>query len=138
MSSKFLSQTKNAISARKYRSNLTEEQRIKRNFINSMYNQFIALARLRKSNSVHCYTPTGYSKGRPRKGEIRPITPGGAHQSERRAKLKDSEEYKSIQAMYQQFWKLANYDRSKEIARNSRRRKKSWKESQGKIKVQPI
>ena len=82
--------------------------------------------------------PTGYSKGRPRKGEIRPVTLGGVKQTKYRTAHKDDPEWKHIQAMYHQFWYYANRDRAQEIARNNYYRKKSWEEAQGKIKVQPL
>jgi hypothetical protein len=82
--------------------------------------------------------PTGYSRGRPRKGEIRPGTGGGAKQTKYRAAHKDDPEWKHIRAMYQQFWYYANRDRAQEIARNCYYRKKSWEEAQGNIKVTPL
>ena len=79
------------------------------------------------------YKPTGFPKGRPRNGEIRPATPGGVHQKEFRAERKDDPEYKNQRALYSQLWKLANSERSREISRNSYRRAKTWSEANGKF-----
>ena len=56
------------------------------------------------------YIPTGFPRGRPRKGEIRPLTPGGVAQAEwRRQQLaKDPVGYRQLLADYQRMWQLAH------------------------------
>ncbi len=67
---------------------------------------------------------TGYTKGRPRIGEIRPLTMGGLHSAAQRAKQikKDAGAFRMQQAIYQGLWRHANLERSNEISRNSGRR----------------
>lgn len=98
-----------------------------RRTIQVMYMQFRRLGGTIKKTS------TGFGMGRPRNGELRPTTPGAEEQKKIRAKHKDSAEYKQIQAMYHQFWHLANREKSLQIRRDSARRKASWKNAEGKF-----
>lgn len=72
--------------------------------------------------------PTGWAKGRPRKGEIRPATDGGLWQ----AKYKeDHSEYVLLyQREYQRIWRENNRARHNEISRNALQRKKLWGDAQ--------
>jgi hypothetical protein len=71
---------------------------------------------------------TGDKRGRPRRGEIRPATPGGIKSAEYRARQKrDNPEYLLQQALYQQLWRLMNKERWIEIQRDSHLRSKRWK-----------
>ena len=70
---------------------------------------------------------TGFPLGRPRKGEIRPPTPGGIYQAALRAKRKaEDPEYYVIQADYQRLWVLANHEARKKQSRAYYARKKLW------------
>lgn len=63
---------------------------------------------------------TGYTVGRPKVGEIRPLTIGGLQSAQKREKMKKQmgiKQYKMKMAIYSQLWRLANLERSKEISR---------------------
>lgn len=124
-----LSQTKSAIASRKYRKNHKNDPIF--NLRRNMYNHFCRLAGIwsKQKQTKH----TGFPVGRPRKGEIRPATPGASRQKEYREKYRNSQKYKDVQAMYQQFWRLSNPDRSNEIKRTSVTRQITWKLAEGKF-----
>ncbi len=73
-------------------------------------------------------TTTGYNKGRPRIGEIRPLTIGGLRsQQVREAEKKKMGEkaYKLKMAIYSQLWKLANKEKYLKINRAYAARRKN-------------
>ena len=70
------------------------------------------------------YKPTGYPRGRPRKGELRPISPQAEACAEWRAKNYDHWLEKNRE--YQANWRAKNLERSREISRGTRIRKKKW------------
>lgn len=73
------------------------------------------------------YQPTGYKPGRPRKGEIRPPSPNAIAVAEYRKRRHERDpEWSTKLAEYQANWVANNQDRSREIARDSNRRRKSW------------
>jgi hypothetical protein len=78
---------------------------------------------------MNTHKPTGYSKGRPRKGEVRPPTPGGLYQAKLRAKRRaENEEYwKAYYAGQQAIWVANNPERQQAISRGSYIRAKGWK-----------
>lgn len=96
-----------------------------------MYKDFCKLADI--PPTALAYTPTGFGKGRPRKGELRPATITGTAQAAYRAQHKDSPEWRAVQAMYQQFWYLANKDRVKQIKKEYLLRSEAWKAAEGKF-----
>lgn len=80
------------------------------------------------------YVPTGFPRGRPRKGEIRPPTPGGVQQAkwrERQLAL-NPEEYRAQQAMYQQLWHLANPGAKAKSQKAYEQREVHWQAVKGK------
>jgi hypothetical protein len=74
------------------------------------------------------YVPTGFPRGRPRKGEIRPPTPGALAQAKRRANM--SAEEKQIQADYQRLWHLAHPGAKAASNKRSRQREVHWSAAQ--------
>jgi len=64
---------------------------------------------------------TGFKPGRPRNGELRLVSPNAVSIQEWREKNK--EKYREYQREYQAAWRLQNLDRSREIGRESMRRK---------------
>lgn len=73
------------------------------------------------------YTPTGFRRGRPRKGEIRPPTPGGVWQAEWRERQKaENPDYFVIQADYQRLWQLANPGKKAEVSKGYLQREAHW------------
>lgn len=82
------------------------------------------------------YVPTGFPRGRPRKGELRPQTYGAKKQAEWRAKQKAANDlYLLEQALYQQFWRLENIEKRRAQARAYYYRRKSWAAHTGLPKV---
>lgn len=78
------------------------------------------------------YKPTGYRPGRPRKGEIRPVSPGAVVQHEYRAqRILNDPDYLALCAVKAAIWRENNLDRAKEINRGTHHRAKSWKLQQG-------
>lgn len=76
---------------------------------------------------MNSYTKTGYAKGRPRKGEIRPPNLNAVFQKKYQHARKNADpEYKIQLAVYQKFWSLMNKERSREIKKNSALRNKAW------------
>ena len=75
------------------------------------------------------HKPTGFPRGRPRKDEIRPPTPGAIYQAKLRAKRKKDKNWLAIQAMYQQFWHLANPGKAKEYRKKSKQREVHWEQA---------
>ena len=61
------------------------------------------------------------------------MTAGSVYQKKYRNAQKDNKEYRTIQSMYQHFWRLANADRYKEIRRASEQRSTTWKNARGKF-----
>ena len=80
------------------------------------------------------YTPTGFPLGRPRKGEIRPLTPGAENQRKRREKLKrkNPKAFNQFNAIYQQLWQLANPGAKSKTCRKYKEREAQWVASRGK------
>jgi len=75
------------------------------------------------------YDSTGYPRGRPRLGELRPPSLNAIrHANWLDNRLKKDPEYKSVLAKRQADWKIRNLDRSREISRLTARRRKNWKE----------
>jgi hypothetical protein len=72
------------------------------------------------------YTPTGYPRGRPRKGELRPTSPAAVKLAEWRERNYDH--WIEMNREYQREWRAKNPERSKEISRGTRIRKKKWEE----------
>ena len=73
------------------------------------------------------YQPTGYPRGRPRKGEIRPPSPNAINIAKYRKRRHERDpEWKAVLAAQQAEWKANNSERSKEISRNTKIRAKSW------------
>lgn len=75
------------------------------------------------------YKPTGYPKGRPRKGEIRPPTPGGLKQRrfrESQVKKLGREAFNKLRADYQRRWRDDHLERAWEISRSSYLRRRAW------------
>jgi hypothetical protein len=76
------------------------------------------------------YKPTGFPRGRRRKGEVRPFSPNAEKQQRYRSTHRDHWLEKNRE--YQAAWREENYERSNEIARNARLCKKMWKTTQSK------
>jgi hypothetical protein len=74
------------------------------------------------------YEKTGFPRGRPRKGELRPASPNAENQARWRAK--NAEYYRVINRNYQSEWVAANPERAREIKRNTYLRKKLWEKDQ--------
>lgn len=74
------------------------------------------------------YVPTGFPLGGPRKGEVRPYSPGAAAQQRhvQRMSKQQREEYKAVMAMYAQFKRLAFPVQSRSIQQRSRQREACW------------
>jgi len=70
------------------------------------------------------YKPTGYKKGRPRKGEIRPETPGG--KANARWRRKNPEKSAEINREGNRKFVREKRERWDEIQRGVRLRKKGW------------
>lgn len=70
------------------------------------------------------YKPTGFPRGRPRKGEIRPYSPNAANQQCYREGHR--EHWLEKNREYQANWRANNLERAREIGRNSRRHAKLW------------
>jgi hypothetical protein len=70
------------------------------------------------------YKPTGYPRGRPRKGELRPTSPAAVKLAEWRERNYDH--WIETNREYQREWRAKNPERSKEIDRNAQIRKKKW------------
>lgn len=68
---------------------------------------------------------TGFPPGRPRKGELRPVSVGALKCQAWR--MKNLEYYREKNRMYQRIWRSNNLERSREIKRNSDKRKRAWK-----------
>lgn len=74
------------------------------------------------------HIPTGFPKGRPRKGELRPPTPGGVWQAEYRALQKEiNPNWLKIQADYQRLWHLANPGKKSAGQKKYEQREVHWK-----------
>lgn len=73
------------------------------------------------------YVPTGFPRGRPRKGELRPPTPGGVWQAKYRAQQKaNNPDWLVIQADYQRLWQLANPGKKAEGQKKYKQREVHW------------
>lgn len=70
------------------------------------------------------YKPTGYKPGRPRKGEIRPVTKTGLQSAKWRAN--NYERALELGRISSVMFRLENYEREREICRNYRIRRKAW------------
>jgi hypothetical protein len=70
------------------------------------------------------YKPTGFPRGRPRKGEFRPRSPRA--ESIMKWRKKNYEYWLEKNREYQANWRSTNRERSKEISRNCYVRKKAW------------
>lgn len=70
-------------------------------------------------------TPTGYKPGRPRTGEVRPLTIGSLYSTKCRQKKskEDPVAYYIHQRIYAQLYYLANKDRIQSLAKAGRQRK---------------
>lgn len=76
------------------------------------------------------YKPTGYPRGRPRKGEIRPPSPNAIYCANyRKARLAQEPDWKKHLAKLQADWRVANLERSRAQKRACYARKKAWEES---------
>jgi hypothetical protein len=73
---------------------------------------------------MNTYQKTGYPRGRPRKGELRPVSKNAARCQLWRQEHLDHWREKNRE--YQANWRAANLERSNEIARNTYHRKKAW------------
>lgn len=70
---------------------------------------------------------TGYSRGRPRNGESRPVSPKGEYaKAYRKKRLEQDPNYALELAEMQANWKAQNPERSREINKNTATRKKQW------------
>jgi len=80
------------------------------------------------------YIKTGFPRGRPRKGDSRPNTPGGEAQRKYREKklAENSVEFRKENARKQREWYQKNPARAREIKKNYIRRQKLLEENQGK------
>lgn len=76
------------------------------------------------------YKPTGFPPGRPRKGELRPLTINGVYQAKYREKMRQDPKWLLHQALYQQLRRLEYPESYKKIAKNYRIRSKIWSQSQ--------
>lgn len=74
------------------------------------------------------HKPTGFSRGRPRKGELRPPTPGGLWSAKWREE--NPELYLERNKQYVAKFRKENLERVLEIERNARIRAKLWKANQ--------
>jgi hypothetical protein len=73
------------------------------------------------------YKPTGFPRGRPRKGEIRPPTPGGIRAAAYRVKrLAEDPEYAEKLAEAQRKWYWNNHERVLKQKRDYLHRKNTW------------
>lgn len=83
------------------------------------------------------YVATGFPRGRPRKGEIRPLTPGGVAQAEWRRKqlTLDTEGYRALLANYQRLWHLANPGSKKQSQTKYLQREASFANNTGAYRV---
>lgn len=71
-------------------------------------------------------TKTGFPVGRPRKGELRPITESMKRKREYYAKRAKDPLFLAALAAKQAKWRAAHPLRNAEIAENGRRRQKIW------------
>lgn len=71
------------------------------------------------------HKPTGYPKGRPRLGEVRPTTPGGIESKQWREA--NPELYLERNREYTRRWRANNYERVIEIEKNTVLRKQARK-----------
>lgn len=76
------------------------------------------------------YKKTGYPRGRPRKGEIRPPSPNAIACANYRARrLAVEPEWREVLNEYQSKWRASNLDRSRAQKRAANLRKKAWDNS---------
>lgn len=82
--------------------------------------------------------PTGFRRGRPCKGEVRPRTAGAEYQKRRRARLSARQRaYEAhINAMYAQFMRLAFPQKFRDAVERSRQRQATWDASPRAFDVQ--
>jgi hypothetical protein len=83
------------------------------------------------------YVPTGYGRGRPRKGEVRPPTAGGIAQAQLKKKrlTEDFEYWRAYYNEQQADWAARNPERAKQISTASSRRALGWKKLINAVKV---
>jgi hypothetical protein len=74
---------------------------------------------------MHWSKPTGFPRGRPRKGEIRPVTPGGLASAKWREE--NYELYLKRNREYSVKWRAKNPERAREIGQSYRNRARLWK-----------
>jgi hypothetical protein len=78
---------------------------------------------------MNSYEKTGFPRGRPRFGEIRPLSVNAVKCStwlER--KLKKDPKYAKVLAKRQRDWRNKNLERAREISRQTWARRKQWSE----------
>ena len=73
------------------------------------------------------YVPTGYPTGRPRRGEVRPLT--AKMKALRAWRAANREHVLEQNREHQRKWRANNPERYAEIQRNVRLRKKQWDEA---------
>lgn len=73
---------------------------------------------------------TGYKPGRPRKGEVRPLSPNAEKMRKYRARrLERDPEWRIELAAKQRAWYHKNHERAIEIQRGVAQRAKAWKQA---------
>jgi len=77
------------------------------------------------------HKPRGFPLGGPRKGEVRPFSPGSAAQKLylERMSASEREEYRAVARMYAQLKRLAFPQKCRDIAKRSRQREACWQAS---------
>jgi hypothetical protein len=76
---------------------------------------------------MNSYQKTGFRRGRPRFGEIRPPSTNAIKHSNWLSKrLKKDPKYKEVLAERQRDWRTKNLTRSNEISRQGVARRKQW------------
>jgi hypothetical protein len=82
---------------------------------------------------------TGYQRGRPRIGEVRPPSPAAIKRKEwLTKKLRENPEYRLVLAERQRRWRERNLERSRAIFRRSQRRTVVAKELNYTVKLLPV
>jgi len=75
------------------------------------------------------YVKTGYKPGRPRKGEMRPLTPARRYRLDWYEKNSKDPEFLEKRAAAQRAWYWNNVKRARALKRDYAKRKKAWEKA---------
>jgi hypothetical protein len=75
------------------------------------------------------YVKTGYKRGRPRKGEMRPLTPARRKRLDWYEKNHKDPEFRKKRAAEHREWYNNNVAKARKISRDSYKRKVAWKKA---------